>query len=213
MRAARSIVVTVLLGLLAAGCAASRSELAVSVPKSSAEPTKAAVKIVKVVDKRVFQVDPPQPSIPSVRGNEIGNTALTARAVGRKRGGYGNAWGDVVLPEGQTVSGLVKQVLSEALADKGYAVIEKGAAGYETALPLSADINKFWSWVNFGLDIRITHESRIRLTGPWPVAENDREVPGHAFYNSYVAIVESDWTDLLNNGTSDLRKNTVKVLK
>lgn len=213
MCAMRSIVVTVLLGLLAAGCAASRSELAVSVPKPSAAPTKAAVKIVNVADKRAFQVDPRQPSIPSVRGNEIGNTALTSRAVGRKRGGYGNAWGDVVLPEGQTVSGLVEQVLSAALADKGYAVVEQGAAGYDTALPLSADIIKFWSWVNFGLDIKITHESLIRLKGPWPVAENDREARGRAFYNSFVAIVESDWIDLLNNGTGDLRKNVAQVLK
>lgn len=209
----RSLFLIVIAGGLLAGCAASRSELDVPVAKPSVTPTKAAVKITEVVDKRQFEIDPRSPSTPSVRGNEINNKDLTARAVGRKRGGWGNAWGDVVLPEGQTVSGLVAEVLAAALAEKGYAVVTKGAPGYDTALPLSADILKFWSWVNFGLDIKITHESLVKLTGPWPVPDDKREVQGHAFYNSYVAIVESDWADLLKSGTQDLQKNVEAVLK
>ena len=203
----------VIAGSLLSGCAASRSELDVTVEKPTVTPTKAAVKITEVVDKRQFEIDPGQPSTPSVRGNEIDNKALTARAVGRKRGGWGNAWGDVVLPEGQTVSGLVADVLAAALAEKGYAVVPNGAPGYNTALPLSADVLKFWSWVNFGLDISITHESLVRLTGPWPVPEDKRDVKGQAFYNSYVAIVESDWADLLKAGTKDLQENTEAVLE
>ncbi len=209
----KSLFLIVIAGGLLAGCAASRSELDVPVAKPSVTPTKAAVKITEVVDKRQFEIDPRSPSTPSVRGNEINNKDLTARAVGRKRGGWGNAWGDVVLPEGQTVSGLVAEVLAAALAEKGYAVVTKGAPGYDTALPLSADILKFWSWVNFGLDIKITHESLVKLTGPWPVPDDKREVQGHAFYNSYVAIVESDWADLLKSGTQDLQKNVEAVLK
>lgn len=209
----KSLFLIVIAGGLLAGCAASRSELDVPVAKPSVTPTKAAVKITEVVDKRQFEIDPRSPSTPSVRGNEINNEDLTARAVGRKRGGWGNAWGDVVLPEGQTVSGLVAEVLAAALAEKGYAVVTKGAPGYDTALPLSADILKFWSWVNFGLDIKITHESLVKLTGPWPVPDDKREVQGHAFYNSYVAIVESDWADLLKSGTQDLQKNVEAVLK
>ena len=209
----RSAFILLILGGFLAGCAASRSELDVTVKETKAAPTKEAVKIVSVKDSRVFAVDPPSPSTPSVRGNEIDNKALTARAVGRKRGGWGNAWGDVVLPEGQTVSGLVERVLVAALADKGYRVIPEGGDGYESALPLSADILKFWSWVNFGLDISITHESLIVLTGPWPVPQNDREVRGRAFYNSYVAIVEEDWNNLLDEGVADLQKNVETVLE
>ena len=195
------------------GCAASRSELDVPVPVSSVAPTKGAVKIVEVLDKRVFEIDPRSPSTPSVRGNEIQNKALTDRAVGRKRGGWGNAWGDVVLPEGETVSNLVEKTLSAALAEKGYAVVPKGSAGYETALPLSADIVKFWSWTNFGIDIKITHRSEIVLKGPWPVPEGSREIHGDAFYNSYIAITEEDWADLLKNGVISLKTNVAKVLQ
>ena len=213
MNAVKIIFLMIVAGSVLAGCAASRSELDVPVAKPSVTPTKAAVKITEVADKRRFEIDPRSPSTPSVRDNEIHNKDLTARAVGRKRGGWGNAWGDVVLPEGKTVSGLVADVLAAALAEKGYAVIPAGAPGYDAALPLSAEILKFWSWVNFGLDIRITHESLIKLTGPWPVPEDMREVRGHAFYNSYVAIVESDWGDLLTSGTKDLRQNVEAVLQ
>ncbi len=214
MNAVKSLFMMVIAGGLLAGCAATRSELDISVPKPTVSPTKAAVKIVEVVDKRQFEIDPRSPTTPSVRGNEIDNKALTARAVGRKRGGFGNAWGDVVLPEGKTVSGLVAEVLAAALAEKGYAVISKGAPGYDTALPLSAEVIKFWSWFNPGFfTITITHGSLIRLTGPWPVSESSRDVPGHAVYESHTAIVESDWEDLLKSGTQDLKRNVEAVLK
>lgn len=214
MNAVKSLFMMVIAGGLLAGCAATRSELDISVPKPTVSPTKAAVKITEVVDKRQFEIDPRSPSTPSLRGNEIDNKALTARAVARKRGGYGNAWGDVVLPEGKTVSGLVAEVLTVALAEKGYAVISKGAPGYDTALPLSAEVIKFWSWLNPGFfTITITHESLIRLTGPWPVSESNREVHGHAVYESHTAIFESDWKDLLKSGTQDLKKNVEAVLK
>jgi hypothetical protein len=213
MNVARNVVLTVVLGVVLAGCAASRSELVVPVQKSAVTPTKGAVKIVEVVDRRIFEIDPGNPSTPSVRDNEIHNKALTAKAVGRKRGGWGNAWGDVVLPEGQTVSGLVETILEAALTEKGYAVVSKGAAGYDSALPLSADVLKFWSWVNFGMDIKITHRSEIALKGPWPVSEGNRLIHGDAFYNSYIAITEEDWVELLKNGAASLKGNVAKALQ
>lgn len=201
-------------GSLLGGCAATRSELDVPVEKPSVAPTKAAVKITEVADKRHFEVDPRSPMTPSMRGNEIDNKALTARAVGRKRGGFGNAWGDVVLPEGQTVSGLIAEVLAAALAEKGYAVVAKGSPEYDGALPLSAEILKFWSWFTPGFfTISVTNESLVRLTGPWPVAESDREVRGQAQVESHTAIVESDWAEVLKKGTEDLKSKVEGVLK
>ena len=213
MRTVRSIAFLVVVGSVLVGCAATRSELDVSVPKPAVTPTKAAVKITNVTDSRRFEINPRSPSTPSVRDNEIDNKQLIARAVGRKRGGFGNAWGDVVLPEGQTVSGLVEEALVAALAEKGYAVLARDAPGYDGAIPLSADVLKFWSWVTPGWAISITHESQIRLTGPWPLRLDNREISGYAYYKSYVAIVESDWGDLLNNGLADLQQNLAKELK
>jgi hypothetical protein len=212
--AGKSLFLIVVAGGLLAGCAASRSELDVSVARPSVTPTKAAVKITEVADKRHFEADPRSPTTPSVRDGEIDNKALIARAVGRKRGGFGNAWGDVVLPEGKTVSGLIADVLSAALAEKGYAVVAKGSPQYDSALPLSAEVLKFWSWFSPGfLTISVTNESLVRLTGPWPVADADREVSGQARVESHTAIVEDDWAEVLKKGTEDLKMKVEGVLK
>lgn len=213
MKPIKMIFAAVLAAIFLSGCAVTRSEVDIAVPKPAVTPTKASVKITEVVDKRHFEIDPRSPLTPSVRDNEIDNKQLLARAVGRKRGGFGAALGDVVLPEGQTVSGLIANVLEAALVEKGYAVIPKGGSGYDTALPLSAEIIKFWTWVSPGMAIGISHESLIRLTGPWPVTGASREITGHAHYESYVAIVESDWGDLLVKGTRNLKENLVAILE
>jgi hypothetical protein len=201
-------------GSLLGGCAASRSELDIPVGKTSVTPTKAAVKITEVLDKRRFEIDPRSPKTPSVRGNEIDNEALTARAMGRKRGGFGNAWGDVVLPEGQTVSGLIAKVLAAALAEKGYAVVVEGSPGYDGALPLSAEILKYWSWFSPGFaTISVTNETLVRLTGPWPIAESDREVEAQAKVDSHTVITDDDWAELQIKATQDLKTNVEAVLK
>jgi hypothetical protein len=63
------------------------------------------------------------------------------------------------------------------------------------------------------MDIKITYRSEITLKGPWPVPEGSREVHGDAFYNSYIAITEEDWVDLLKNGVISLKTNVAKVLQ
>lgn len=214
MKSMRLFFLIVVSGGLLAGCAATRSELDVPVEKPTVTPTKAVVNIAEVTDKRHFEVDPRSPTTPSVRGGEIDNKALTARAVGRKRGGFGNAWGDVVLPEGKTAAGLIAEVLAAALAEKGYAVVVRGSPEYDKALPLSAEVLKFWSWFSPGFaTISVTNESLVRLVGPWPVAENDREVAGHAKIDSHMVITDSDWAELLKQGTQDLKKNVEAVLQ
>jgi hypothetical protein len=64
-----------------------------------------------VTDRRVFEVNPRQANIPSLMNDaEIKNPAITARAVARKRGGFGKTLGDVgdvLLPEGRTVTNVV----------------------------------------------------------------------------------------------------------
>jgi hypothetical protein len=199
-------------GSLLAGCAIPNAEIEVPVEKPSVRPTKAAVTIVVVQDKRQFVIDPVTPSRPSIEGNEVENKSLTARALGRKRGMFGQAGGNIYLPEGQSVVQLVERVLAAALAEKGYAVIPKVANGDETALALSADIEKFWGWTNPGAAVRITFESRIRLTGPWPLTANRSEFEGHASY-SYLAVGDREWSELLKSGVSDLQQNVAKALK
>lgn len=216
MSALRSVVLLLVFGAFLSGCAIRGSEFDVPVTpatKASLAPTKAKVAVVDVRDLRQFVIDPRSPYIPSLEDDDVDNKAKTERALGRKRDTYGRAGGNVTLPPGKTVSGLVAQVLEAALADKGYAVVQKGDDGYDTALPLSADIKEFWAWSNPGMAVSITFESVVALAGPWPVPETEREVSARAYYESYILIGPSDWEDLLNNGTADLRQNTEKVLK
>lgn len=74
---------------------------------------------MRVTDRRVFEADPDDPSTPSLKGGEIHNTATTSRAIARKRGGFGKAWGDILLPEGRTVAHLMEEALTRAFQDAG----------------------------------------------------------------------------------------------
>jgi predicted small secreted protein len=73
--------------LVVAGCATSRGVLDIQVPDSPNSTSSRAVKITEVVDRRVFEIRPKAPSIPSLKNNEINDPSITLRAVARKRGG------------------------------------------------------------------------------------------------------------------------------
>ncbi|MCP3927681.1 MAG: flagellar biosynthesis protein, partial [Bacteroidetes bacterium] len=91
--------------LLGSGCATNRGilDVKVDIPQNPSEGK--TIAIVRVTDIRQFEVAPLSPSVPSLRGDDIENHAITVRAIARKRNGYGKAIGDIVLPEGRTVEG------------------------------------------------------------------------------------------------------------
>lgn len=139
--------------LLFTGCATKRGEVALQVPavKTATAPSNGKqIYINSVVDKRVFELKPADPSTPSLDPSEAQSDAVKARAVGRKRNGYGMALGDILLNENQSVSSVIKDSLKEALTDKGYSVIE--AKEQITPQTYIADVKiiKFWSWMNMG---------------------------------------------------------------
>ena len=70
---------------LATGCAAGRGTIDLKATDSVNPATGPDVKLVRVSDRRVFQVDPPQPSSPSLMDGQIGKSAMTSRAIARKR--------------------------------------------------------------------------------------------------------------------------------
>ena len=90
-----------------AGCAAGRATVDVSAPHGTNPATGKYVRIDSVQDKRTFTVKPPSADMASLDPDEDSSDESKARAIGRKRNGYGKALGDVVLPEGKTVSILV----------------------------------------------------------------------------------------------------------
>ncbi len=139
--------------LFFSGCAAKRGEVALQVPTAKAEATPSNGKqiyINSVVDKRVFEVKPPEPNIPSLDPSEAQTDAIKARAVARKRNGYGMAMGDIVLNADQTVNSVIKDSLIEAFTGNGYHVIETKDQITPQTYIADIQILKFWSWMNPG---------------------------------------------------------------
>ena len=109
------VAIILCLGFLAAGCATNRGIVDVRVPETTNPETSATVKIMKVTDRRVFQVKPNSPSIPSLRNDEINDPAITKRALARKRNTYGMALGDILLPPDRTVEHLTREALERGV--------------------------------------------------------------------------------------------------
>ena len=155
--------------LLFSGCAVKRGEVTLQAPvktEASVPLNGQEIYINSVVDRRMFQVKPPQPNIPSLDPSATQSDEIKARAVGRKRNGYGMALGDILLNEGQTVNSVIKNTFTQALKEKGYRILD--TKEQITPKTYVADINimKFWSWMNpgfFAITISSEIETIIKL--------------------------------------------------
>jgi len=155
-----------LLLVLASGCATNRGVLDVEELESSNPASGDAVSFVRIVDVRDFQIDPSQPSTPSLKNDEIDDDAITLRAIARKRNGYGKALGDILLPEGKTVIDVVENRLALAFRNSGYRVVADDSAE-DRVIPIEVRIEKFWGWMNPGFwSIGLSFESAIVVIAP-----------------------------------------------
>jgi len=199
--------------LILAGCATSRGVMDVK-PKSVANPASGpAVTIARVTDRREFQLKPPDPSIPSLKNGEINDSAITSRAIARKRNGYGKALGDILLPEGRTVEQLVEEALVRGLRESGFRVLERGDADYATAVPLEADIDQFWAWLSPGFWAgHLEFKSRIRLIGGISPLQDGQEFEGYVRLATQAATTGA-WQNTINKGLENLNENMVSKLR
>lgn len=165
MKNISSCIAIVLLGLNTSGCATNRSEVTLNTTANRAVvnvPSNGRKVVLKeVLDERSFQDGSSDPSVPSLgfEGSAQASAMVKERAVARKRNSFGKALGDVVLQEGQTVSKLVREVTTQALADAGYVVVSDVAdAGGATSIDIK--IRQFWSWMTPGF-WSLTFENKI----------------------------------------------------
>ena len=77
-----------MVAILFGGCATNRGIVDVQVEDTANPASGKAVKIVKVVDKRKFELAPGSPSTPSLKNGEVNDKSITSRAVARKRNAY-----------------------------------------------------------------------------------------------------------------------------
>jgi len=189
---------------LATGCATGRDTVDLKAIDSVNPASGPEVKLARVTDRRVFQVDPPRPSMPSLMDDQIGIAAITSRAIARKRNTYGMALGDILLPEGRTVEQITSDVLSRGLRESGYRVLESGEPGYDEAVPLEVDIQQFWAWMDPGFwAITLEFDSRILVSGPIAPFDKGESFRGHASSQSGAAFSD-DWLAVMKKGLQSL---------
>ena len=176
------------------------------VPPGGGAPTGPLVHIERVTDQRAFEADPRTANIPSLmNADEIRNPAITSRAIARKRGGFGKALGDILLPEGRTVMKLVEEALTRALQDAGYRVVAKQDAA--AAIPVEAEIEQFWAYFRPGFaQIAVEFETRVRIKAAMPRFQTSEPVKGVSRVTGQAAT-ESKWIEAVNKGLDDFAAN------
>ncbi|MFC4270609.1 flagellar biosynthesis protein [Sneathiella chungangensis] len=201
-----------LMGLSA--CAVDRSTVSVEAPEDISNPVNGVeVKLVTVTDDRVFEFKPATPDIPSLSESEIANTDIKARAFARKRNSYGQALGDVILPEGQTVAGIMRRALMHAFRSAGYRVIEPGDPGYENAVPVDAKIIQFWSWIEWGFwELGVRNRAEVSLKAPTGKLDKGVTVLNE-IVTKHSAVFDSDWQQSATAGMQGISAKITEELK
>lgn len=197
------------LAMLTGACAASRSVVEIQEPTSIENPAVGpAVKITSVEDKRKFEIDPSTPDIPSLANDEIDDTSFTSRAYARKRNTYGMALGDVMLPEGKTVSDAVNKAISNGFKQAGYRVLEPRDAEYNSAAEIDADLIKFWSWFEPGFwQVTVHNKSEVVLNSA-ELNKGDPVVVNDHYQEKMQMVLDSDWQ---RSAVNALRELTSKI--
>ena len=210
----RICVTSLLSAVLLAGCAAGRTVVPAGIDPGSNPAQGAAVRLDGVEDARVFSASPPSPEMPSLmNAAEIQDPSITRRAIARKRGGFGNALGDVLLPEGQSVSQLVGDAVSRALRDSGYRVVAPGDPDYARAAAVHVRIEKFWAWFTPGFaSVGLEFQGALHLKGDLPPLREGRTATAEV-EDRMQAVFESDWQAVVNKGLQRLVDATRALLR
>lgn len=214
MTMTKNLVGAVAVLLLLCGCATSRSVLAVNTAPQyqTANPEVGQAVKLNVVDARAFELRPATPDIPSLKNGEIGNTAITSRAIARKRNGYGKALGDVLLPEGQTVALVVGNAIAEGFKGAGYRIVVAGDPAYDSAVSVDATINQYWSWVDMGF-WALTLNCRVDVTLTSSLSGLEQGLTTLVAPSKQAgAAFESDWQDIATTGLNELTREIIQKL-
>lgn len=189
-----------------AGCATSRSEVRLKSPPAVAPSSAAKVVVIRsVTDERVFEEAPSEPSTPSLGfgGASKNGDAVKARAIGRKRNSWGKALGDVLLENGQTVTGVIRENLAAALQQAGYQV--KNAADADaSAIVVDVHVKKFWAWFQPGF-WAITLNSDVATDLSIGGAAMPTTVSVHV-EDAHAAATENSWIEIVDKALEAYRR-------
>jgi hypothetical protein len=189
--------------LALSACAATRSEVAVPTQSAKQPESGTAVVVLPPVDARRFEAAPTDPSTPSLKfAEQINDPQITSRAFGRKRNGYGMAWGDVLLNPPQTASSLVGDAVKAGLRDAGYRVVEANDAAASTAPRINVRIDGFWVWIGA---LRLNNRVKFEMSGNLPSLATPATVDVHEA-KTYAVITESTWGPFIDTALVKARE-------
>ncbi|MDR6388230.1 flagellar biosynthesis protein [Paraburkholderia phenoliruptrix] len=208
----RRIAIYALSASILAGCAVGRTTVDVSAPQGTNPTAGKYVRIDSVQDKRTFSVKPASADMASLDPNEDSSDASKARAIGRKRNGYGKALGDVVLPQGKTASGLVESALATGFQDAGYIVVKQGDPNFAAAAPVTAQIIDFWTWFEPGFwSIKTNQKSELQLSGDVGALHGEQTIKTRVSESKQV-VVSSDWQEIVEKGLAAITQRTKELV-
>ena len=196
--------------VLLAGCATNRAEVDVLRPGDTQTPAPSNGKKVYIsaVDDRVFQIKPSSFDTPSLKYDEIDDKSITERAIARKRNNFNMAIGDVLLPEGRTVSELVGDAVATAYRQAGYEVVS--APGAPDITEVKVQIIEFWSWYSAEgvLDKVLSNKSLLQIKAPGVPAH-----PVNTLVSEKVKVAtDTDWKTITEAGLEAITQETLKQL-
>lgn len=199
--------------IFSSGCALNRSEVSLDYPEYPAEdanPSARPAVIRNVNDLRVFEADPDDPATPSLKYGSADKASdeVKSRAIGRKRNTYGWALGDILLREGQTVTGVVSDNLAVALAELGYRVVT-GTPAPDSAKVFDVDILKFWAWGDPGWTVDIYGDIDVALRSTAPDRVVNISVQGNS---DHQLVTNGDWANVLTEALELFRREVVSRL-
>ena len=196
--------------VLLAGCATNRAEVDVLRPGDTQTPAPSNGKKVYIsaVDDRVFQIKPTSFDIPSLKYDEIDDKSITERAIARKRNNFNMAIGDVLLPEGRTVSELVGNAVATAYRQAGYEVVS--SPGARDVSEVKVNIIEFWSWYSAEgvLDKVLRNKSLLQIKAPGTPVQTIKTLVSE---NVKVAT-DTDWKTITESGLEAITQETLKQL-
>lgn len=197
------------------GCATSRS--VVNIPTIATDTTAArlasesvpALYIRDVTDAREFQQNPPSADIPSLGfgGANAATDDLKARAIGRKRNGWGKALGDVLLPENTTVEQLVRDTATAGFQEAGWRVVQAPNATQDMTT-VDITIKQFWSWFQPGFWAVSTNariDTEFDFSSPYRLAPVVTEYEDHMQF-----VTDSDWQNTIQQALAQYREKLAR---
>jgi uncharacterized lipoprotein YajG len=198
----KNIRITLLLSglLLLGGCATSRSVLDIPTPSTN-KPAQLNGKNAYInitSDKRVFEIAPSSPNIPSLDPTEDQSNEIRLRSIARKRNSFGKALGDILLKEGQSVESLTANSIRQAFIEKGYRIVDDKDKTTSSTYVVDTSIEKFWSWMNPGFaSITLSTEISTTLAINSANETNKQSVSAKAS-DHYQTAMEQNWIEVIN---------------